>query len=216
MKIRILIVDDHIIFRTGLSSLIGREPEMEVVGEASDGLAAVGVAAELAPDIVLMDVSLPGLGGVDATRRIKEIRPETKVLILTVHEDEGLLLEAIRAGASGYVVKNAAESDLHNAIRTVCQGDMYIHATMTPALVKNLSPKPVPQRRSLDLLTPREVDVLRLLVRGNTNRQIAGKLSLSQRTVEGYRATLISKLNLKSRVDLINFAEEHGLLDNGE
>lgn len=213
MSIRILLADDHAVVRTGLRVLLNAEPDLELVGEAEDGDQALQMVARLRPDLVLMDVSMPGLSGIDALRQVKEIMPETHVLILTIHEDESLMRRAFHAGASGYVVKRAAEAELIHAIRAVWRGDIYIHPTMTRALLKDLvAPSPT-QHPHESILTPREIDVLRLIARGYTNQQIAKELTISARTVEGHRANLMSKLELHSRVELLEYAEQHNLLD---
>jgi two-component system response regulator NreC len=213
MTIRILIADDHGVLRAGLRALLRAEPDLKVVGEAADGNAVLRLAHELRPDIVLLDVSMPGLGGIETTTRLRRLLPEARILILTIHEDEGLLREAIRAGAAGYIIKRAAESELINAIHVVWRGDIYIHPSLNRALLRDLSPVQAPDTPSVESLTPREVDVLRLIARGYTSRQIAEVLNISVRTVEGHRANLTNKLSLHSRVDLVNYAEEHGLLN---
>jgi DNA-binding NarL/FixJ family response regulator len=213
MSIRILIVDDHSLIRAGLRALLEGEPDLQVVGEAGDGHAALRLTVELKPDIVLMDVSMPGLNGIEATRQLRDISPKSRVLALTVHEDEGMLREMIRAGAFGYIIKRAVESDIIQAIRSVAQGDIYVYPALTRALLKDLSPHAASDPDSKEALTPREVKVLRLLARGYTNRQIAQELNLSQRTVEGHRSSLVGKLGFSSRVELMNYAEEHGLLE---
>lgn len=213
MSIRILLADDHAVVRAGLRSLLTAEPDLEVIGEAEDGQQVLQMAGELRPDLVLMDVSMPRLSGLDAIQRLKEILPGTPVLVLTVHEDEGLLHKAIRAGASGYIIKRAAESELINAIRVVWRGDIYIHPALTRALLKDLVPNSPAQRPDEHTLTQREVEVLQLIAAGYTNSQIAQKLDISRRTVEGHRANLMAKLELHSRVELIEYAERHGLLD---
>lgn len=213
MTIRILIADDHGVLRAGLRALLRAEPDLKVVGEAADGNAVLRLAHELRPDIVLLDVSMPGLGGIETTTRLRRLLPEARILILTIHEDEGLLREAIRAGAAGYIIKRAAESELINAIHVVWRGDIYIHPSLNRALLRDLSPVQAPDTPSVESLTPREVDVLRLIARGYTSRQIAEVLNISARTVEGHRANLTNKLSLHSRVDLVNYAEEHGLLN---
>lgn len=213
MSIRILLADDHAVVRAGLRALLAAEPDFELVGEAEDGYQVPQMVARLHPDLVLMDVSMPGQGGIDALRLVKEMSPGTRVLMLTVHEDDTLMRRAIRAGASGYVVKRAAESELINAIRAVGRGDIYIHPSMTRALLKDLvSPSPVTYSHQ-DTLTHREIEVLRLIARGYTNNQIAKELNISARTVEGHRANLMSKLELHSRVELVEYAEQHDLLD---
>ena len=215
MTIRILIADDHSLIRTGLRTILNAQPGFEIVGEAADGHETLRLAQELRPDVVLTDISMPGPvgGGIAVARRLKELLPSIRVLILTVHEDESLLREAVRAGAAGYIIKRAAETELVTAIEAACRGELYIHPAMTRSLFKE--PTPAPASRALvdEALTQREIDVLRLLAKGYTNRQIADVLNLSMRTVEGHRSNLMSKLNVHSRVELTSFAEERGLLD---
>ncbi len=215
MAIRILVADDHSVIRTGLRTILGAQPDFEIVGEAADGSEALRLAYELQPDVVLTDISMPGPigGGLTVVRRLKETFPQMQLLVLTVHEDESLLHEAVSAGASGYIVKRAAETELVSAIRAACRGDLYVHPSMTRALFKTPAKPPMSKPVTIESLTPREIDVLRLLAKGYTNRQIADALKLSMRTVEGHRANLASKLNLHSRVELTSFAEEHGLLE---
>jgi DNA-binding NarL/FixJ family response regulator len=209
-----VIADDHGLIRAGLRALLEDVPDMQVVGEAADGNAVLRLAAELQPDIILMDVSMPGMNGIEATSQIRGISPQTRVLALTVHEDEGILREMIRAGASGYIIKRAVESDLIQAIRIISGGDMYIYPALTRALFKDFSPKSEDPQDQPETLTPREIDVLRLLARGYTNRQIAQYLNISPRTVEGHRSSLVGKLGFSSRVELVNYAEENGFLES--
>ncbi len=215
MTVRILIADDHSVIRAGLRTILSTQPDLEIVGEAADGNEALRLANELQPDVILTDISMPGPvgGGIAVARRLKETLPAIRVLILTVHEDEGLLREAIRAGAAGYIVKRAAETELISAIQAACRGDLYVHPSMTRVLFKEPATLPVSKPMPAELLTPREIDVLRLLAKGYTNRQIADVLCLSMRTVEGHRASLMSKLNVHSRVELTSFAEENDLLE---
>jgi two-component system response regulator NreC len=213
MSIRILIVDDHGVLRAGLRALLSAEPDLEVVGEAAAGDQGFSMADELQPDVVLLDISLPDLSGIEITRRLKERLPEVRVLILTFHEDESLLQEAIKAGAAGYIVKRAAESELIDAIRAVWRGDLYVHPIMTRALLKDLAPAPVSAKTPGEALTPREIEVLRLIAQGYTNRQTAEALNISVRTVESRRGNLVDKLNLHSRVGLVRYAKEHGLIE---
>ena len=215
MAISILIADDHGLIRTGLRALLQEVTEISVVGEAEDGYAALRRIAELKPDIVLMDISLPGLSGIEVTRQVKDISPATRVLMLTVHEDEGMLRESIRAGAYGYILKRAADAELIQAIRVVSQGHMYIYPSLTSALVKDLSPHGAAPEPAIEALTAREKEVLLLLARGYTNRQIATEMNLSVRTIEGHRASLVDKLGISSRVELMNYVEEHGLGGKG-
>jgi two-component system response regulator NreC len=211
MPIQILIADDHGLIRTGLRAVLQDVPDFEVVGEAEDGYSLLKLIAEFKPDIVLMDISMPGLSGLEATRQVREISPMTRVLAFTVHEDEEMVREMIRAGAHGYIIKRAIEADLIQAIRVVMQGYIYIYPTLTRALVQDLSPHSRSIETSHEALTQRETDVLLLLARGYTNRQIAQELHLSPRTIEGYRSNLVSKLGTKSRVEMMNYVEEHDL-----
>jgi DNA-binding NarL/FixJ family response regulator len=216
MVTRILIADDHGVLRAGLRALLDAAPDLTVVGDAADGDEALRLTNELQPDVVLMDISMPGRGGIEATARLRQLKSDIRVLILTFHEDETLLKEAIRAGASGYIVKRAVESELINAIRAVLRGDLYIHSGMTRALLADSgSPEPRSQM-SVERLTPREMEVLRLVAQGHTNRQIADLLTISVRTVETHRANLMGKLHLESRVELVRYAAEHGLFDPGQ
>jgi len=212
VPIRILIADDHAIVRSGLRALLQADPELEVVGEAKDGVETLHLAATLHPDTVLLDVTMPPDNGIETAKRLKEKHPQIVVLILTMHEDESLLHEALRAGAAGYVIKRAEEAEILRAIHATSQGDIYVHPAMTRALLHQAVTTEHRRGAPAIALTPRELDVLRLLARGNTNRQIAGLLGLSMRTVENHRANLMGKLGLASRVELVNYAEEQGLL----
>jgi len=212
VPIRILIADDHAVVRSGLRALLRADPDLEVVGEAENGLEALRLAELLHPDTVLLDITMPPENGIKTAQRLKEEHPELVVLFLTMHEDESLLHEALRAGAAGYIIKRAEESEIIHAIHAAHQGDIYVHPAMTRALLHQ--PVTTEHRRGspTNPLTRRELDVLRLLAKGNTNRQIAGLLGLSMRTVENHRANLMGKLGLASRVELVNYAEEHNLL----
>jgi two-component system response regulator NreC len=213
MSLRILIADDHGVLRAGLRALLNSEPDMEVVGEAVDGDEAVSLTHTLRPDIVLMDINMPGSGGIDATRQLMELGNDIRVLILTFHEDKYILQEAIRAGAAGYILKRAVESELVDAIKAVARGDMYVHPAMTRALLANSALVRDDDSVAIDTLTVREIEVLRLIAQGYTNRQVAEKLTLSVRTVESHRANLMNKLNLHSRLELARYAAQHGLLE---
>lgn len=212
MPIRILIADDHVLVRSGVRALLAADTDLEVVGEAGSGEETLRLAAALAPDLVLLDITMQETSGIATAERLKEAHPDLVVLFLTMHEDEGLLHEALRTGAAGYVIKRAEAAELVQAIRAAMGGDIYVHPAMTRSLLRQ--PAAAPSRRGTPApaLTPREVEVLRLLVRGNTNRQIAGLLGLSPRTVESHRANLMGKLGLESRVELVDYAEEHGLV----
>ena len=209
MGLRILVADDHGVLRAGLRALLNDETNYQVVGEASDSDEASRAAVELTPDIVLMDMSMPGIGGIEVTRKLHASLPETKVLILTVHEDAAFLREAMKAGAVGYVVKRAVESDLLAAIETAQRGELYVHSSLTRALLDvNGCSLPPPRRGDAETLTQREGDVLKLLTRGYTNRQIADELDLSIRTVETHRANILGKLGLSSRAELVRWAAD--------
>lgn len=212
MSISVFIADDHVLLRDGLRALLNKQAGIEVVGGASDGLEAQRLIKELRPDVVLMDINMPGQGGIEATRQLQQDCPEINILILTLHEDKNLLQEALQAGASGYIVKRASESELLNAIEAVTRGDIYIHPAMTRALLFQSEEKTVSRRETVETLTAREVQVLRLLANGHTNREIAQILAISVRTVESHRSNLMSKLDLYNRADLVQFAVKHDLL----
>lgn len=213
MATRILIADDHTIVRTGLRALIKAEPGMDLVGEAAGGEPALLLARQLVPDVLVLDLSMPDLDGIQVTRRLLQEQPQIKVLILTVHEDEALLREAIRAGAAGYILKQAAEAELISAINAVQRGEIYVHPRMIRALLEPGRQAPASSLNPVEILTPRETDVLKYIVQGYTNRQIADELKLSPRTVEGHRANLMEKLSLHSRVELVRYARENGLIE---
>jgi two-component system response regulator NreC len=189
---------------------------MVVVGEADDEHSAVSLTVEKRPDVVLMDISMPDSGGIEATRRIKKLVPEARILIMTVHEDKGLMQEAIRAGAMGYILKRAIKSELVNAIQAVMRDELYLHPAMARLLFmqaqnpQRQEPRLIPE--PFEPLTSREIEVLRLIARGYTNSQIAETLHISVRTVEYHRGNLTAKLNLRSRAELMRYAEEKGLV----
>jgi two-component system response regulator NreC len=212
MAVDIVLADDHGVLRGGLRALLNSEDDLKVIGEAATGEEVLQIASELQPDIVLLDLNMPGPGGIEVTRQLRELVPETRVLVLTVYEDEGLLREAIDAGASGYIIKRAVESELINAIRAVARGEMYIHPSMTRALFHEPAKRTKTPSGVHESLTPRETDVLRLIVRGYTNRQAAEELGLSVRTIETHRANLMGKLGLKSRVELVRWAADNDLM----
>ena len=213
MAIRILVADDHGVLRAGLRALLDAEPDMTVVSEASDGATALRLAISRRPNVVLLDISLPDDTGIEVTRRLRAACSDTQVLILTVHEDVTLLREAIRAGAAGYIVKRAIESELINAIRAVHRGDHYVHPSMTHALLQGEPPSTPIKEGLVEELTPREIDVLRLIAQGYTNRQAAEILTISVRTVETHRANIMDKLDAQGRVDLVRYAQKYDLLE---
>ncbi len=212
MSIRIAIADDHGVIRSGLRALVASDPEIEVVGEAADGREAQRLVEQLHPDIILLDIGMPGEDGIMTARKLKAAHPELIVLFLTVHEEESLLREALRVGAAGYVLKRAADSEIIAAIRAVHRGEIYVHPAMTRALVRQTVVPDAPKGIGGEGLTSREMDVLRLLAGGHTNRQVAATLGLSIRTVEGHRANVFGKLGISSRVELVTYAVAHGFL----
>ena len=210
---KVLIADDHAIVRTGLRALLHSEPTLQLVGEATGGYEAIEMVANFQPDILVLDLSMPDLDGIAVTRQLQPLYPDLKILILTLHEDEALLRESIKSGASGYILKRAAESELISAIQIVMRGDMYVDPSMLRSLIGE-QPQPANAgHESVDPLTPREIDVLKLIVQGYTNRQVGEELNISVRTVEGHRANLSGKLGLRSRVELVRYAREHGFLE---
>jgi two-component system response regulator NreC len=211
--IRILIADDHGVLRAGLRALLDAEPDLQVVGEATNSQETLRLIDTLCPDVILLDISMPGLGGIEITRQIKATGSKTHVLILTFHEDEGLLRASLQAGAAGYVPKRAVEAELINAIHAVQRGDLYVHPAMTRSLVKDLTPPSPRSDKETETLTAREIEVLRLIAKGHINRQIADILSISVRTVETHRANIMSKLGVRGRAELVRYAMDHGLLE---
>ncbi len=212
MAIRIVIADDHRILRAGLKTLLCSDPGIEVVGEATSGDEAIQKAQELHPDIVLLDIGMPGMNTLEATRCLVQNLPDTRVLILTMHEDSALVQEYLRAGASGYIVKRAAESELVDAIYAVWRGMIYVHPALMRTLISLPDKSTHKATTDVDTLTSREIEILRYIVKGHTNRQIADALNISVRTVETHRSNLMDKLGLHSRVELVRYATEHRLL----
>ena len=215
-KIKLLLADDHAVLRAGLKTLFNAQPDMEVVAEASDGREAVRKSRAVAPDIVLMDITMSGMSGLEATQEIKKQNPAIKVLVLTMHEDESYLHQMLHAGADGYLPKKAAATELVDAIRATYRGEHFIHSSMTAGLVTQLRDKEItgPQEAQKDsLLSQREREVLRLLAMGYTNQQIADMIYLSIKTVETYKSRLKDKLGLQGRAELVRYAIQSGLLD---
>jgi len=205
-------VDDHAILREGLRAMLGYYDDIEVVGEAQDGAQALSQVDELRPDIVLMDIAMPGMNGLEATRAIRERFPDTRVLILTQHEDPQYVLPLMQAGASGFVSKRALGADLINAIRVVAQGEIFLYPTAATTIVQEMRRLRDSATTTPESLTPREVEILTHIVEGKTNAQIAVDLSISVKTVEWHRANLMSKLDVHSVADLVRYALEHELM----
>lgn len=222
-RIRILLADDHAVLRAGLRALLGAQPDMEVVGEAGDGLEALALASQLHPDVVLADIGMPGLNGLELVRRMREEVPESRTVILSVHEDQSFLRRALQAGAAGYLVKRAAEADLLAGIRAVARGEAFLLPAMTKDLIEDYLQRTsrtpaadsadADRRDRFDGLTAREVEVLRCIAQGYSNAQIGERLTISMKTVESHRARITEKLNRRSRVELVRYALERGILE---
>ena len=211
--IRVMLADDHAVLREGLKTLIHSQGDMRVVGETGDGKLAPSLAIQVRPDVVVMDVSMPGVNGASATRQIKEASPQIRVLALTVHEDASYLQDMLGAGASGYILKRAAANELINAVRTVAEGKTYLDPQMTDAVVESFSS----ERRAAaapvaEELSERELAVAKLIAQGYTQKEIAAQLTLSTKTIETHKARLMEKLELRSRAELVRFACKQGWL----
>ncbi len=211
--IKVLIADDHAIVRAGLRSLIHSGHDMVLTGEATGGYETIELVEKSQPDVLVLDLSMPDLDGISVLKRISPQFPNLKILMLTLHEDEALLHAALKAGALGYILKRAAETELISAIQTVLRGDMYVDPSMVRKLLNNASLAATNQSQSNEALTPRETEVLKLIVQGYTNRQIGEELNISVRTAESHRANLSEKLGLHSRVELVRYARKNGLIE---
>ena len=210
---RILIADDHAVVRQGLKLLINSQPDMTVVGEAADGAAVLQQAATVEPDIVVMDLSMPGMNGLVATRALKEARPSVDIVALTRHDDETFLQEVLRAGASGYVLKQSNPAEFLRAIRAVAAGGVYLDPAMTSRVADGLLTKSSRAREvAPTLVSERETDVLRLIAMGHSNKEVAARLKISVKTVEVHKANAMKKLGLTGRVDLIRYGVLQGWL----
>lgn len=208
--IRILLADDHSLVRQGFRRILEAHPDLEIVGEASDGRQAVEEAARLQPGVVVMDVAMPGLNGIDATRQICETCPRTRVLALSMHRDAVYVREILRAGARGYLLKDAIDADLVSAVRAVARGEGYIAPAIADCVLADYR-KHVSD--PIDLLSARERQVLQLIAEGKTNKEIASLLQLSVYTVDAHRGRIMEKLNLHSTGELVRFALRKGLID---
>jgi len=213
LSIRILIADDYGILRAALRALFEQADGLLVIGEARDGPETLRLAQELQPDVILLDISMPGSGSIQVARKLRTQVPKARLLILTVHEDELLLRQALKVGVVGCIPKHAEGVELIAAIRAVYRGEVYVHSSLTSSLIRHLKPSLVHEPSSTEGLTPRETEVLRLVALGHTNRQIAELLFLSTPTVERDRANLMRKLGLHSRSELVRYARENGLLE---
>jgi two-component system, NarL family, response regulator NreC len=214
-KLRLLLADDHVVVRSGLRMLLQAREDIEIVGEAENGREAVEKVRALQPDVVLMDVQMPDMNGIEATRRIKQVSPATAVLALTMHEDDHYFFEMLHAGASGYVPKRAAPDELIEALHTVHQGNVFLYPSLATRLVQDYLQRAESGDQALvhDDLTPRELEVLTLIAGGMTNAEIADQLVISVKTVDRHRENIMRKLNLHNRIDLVKYALRMGLID---
>lgn len=204
--IKILIAEDHQTVREGIKLLVRSQPDMEVIGEANDGEEAIKLARELGPDLLLMDVSMPGMNGLKATKKLRKTMSELRILILTRHTDDGYLRQLIGAGANGYVLKQSAPQQLISAIRTVASGEAYLDASLTQRVLGGYSGKhPLKGERTGDL-SSREEEVLKMVALGYSNKEVAARLDLSVKTVEAHKANAMQKLGFKSRIEVVRFA----------
>lgn len=211
-RIKVLIADDHTIVRSGVRLLLDAEPDVDVVGEALDGIEAVELAGRLQPDVVLMDIAMPGMDGMEATRHIKEEWPQVNVLVLTMHRQDEYLFEVLKAGASGYILKAAETNELIHAVRVVARGEVFLYPTMTRRLVRDYLQRTAEDGAPTTSLTAREQQILSLLADGHSSQEIADKLVISPSTVYSHRSRLMEKLGLTSRYELLQYARRHGLI----
>lgn len=213
-KIKVLITDDHAIVREGLQAILSVQPDIEVIGEATNGEESVKKAKELQPDIILMDITMPGMNGLEATREIKKQNPEMKILVLTMHEEDDYFYRILEAGASGYFIKGGSFNELITALRVVWHGDVFIYPTMAKKLLVNYleGVKSGQEVEGYKKLTEREQEILRFVADGLTNQEIAEKLFISPTTVQTHRAHMMAKLGLHNRTELIKYAIRHGFV----
>jgi two-component system response regulator NreC len=208
-KIRILLADDHTVVRQGFRLILNQEPDMEVIAEAGDGVETVRLAVELKPTVVIMDIAMPKVNGLEATRRIMEKSPDSKILILSMHKDSVYVRETLRAGAKGYILKESIDQDLLRAIRAVAQGDGFLSPEISATVLEDYQQQAVDP---IDLLTAREREVLQLLAEGKVAKEIATALDVSVYTVDAHRGRIMKKLGLHSSTEIVRFAMRRGLI----
>ncbi len=211
-KAKVLLVDDHKVVRQGLKALFANEPDLEIVGEADDGREALALVPELQPDVILMDISMPGLNGIEATRQIIQAYPDVKVIVLSMHANEEYVFQVLRAGASGYVLKQSDSLEVLTAIRAALSGGSFLSPPISRTVIDDYVRRAEARRRDsdLDILTAREREVLQLLAEGLSNREIAAQLNISVKTVETHRSNMMSKLDVSSKTELVKYALRKG------
>lgn len=217
MTVSVVVADDHAIVREGIAAIIGGNQSFAIVGETGNGLAVVPLVEKLRPQVLIIDVMMPGLGGLEVIRQVRSKSPDTRIVVLSMHANEAYVVEALAAGADAYVLKQSPTLELTEAVRTVLSGNRYLSAPLSDCLIDAYVVKTeslgLPTR---DKLTVRMREVLHLVAEGQTNREIANALSISVRTVEKHRSNLMRKLNLKNYADLVRYAYEHGILPQGD
>lgn len=212
-KIKVLVVDDHAMFRQGIRALLEGYDDVEVVGEATEGREAIEKVHQLAPQVVLMDIAMPVMGGLEATRRIKKERPDAKVLVLTQYEDSEYILSLIKAGAKGYISKAATAAELVSAIRTIYKGESFLYPSAATTLIEEFLIRAGEEKNEYERLTDREREILQLVAEGRTNREIADTLFVSVKTVLRHRTNIMEKLGFHNRTELIKYAISKGLIE---
>jgi DNA-binding NarL/FixJ family response regulator len=214
-KLRIILAEDHETVREGLKLIVNAQSDMEVVGEAGNGAAAIKLARELSPDIVVMDISMPELNGLKATKKLKQVCPDVKVLTLTRHTDDAYLQQLIQAGASGYVLKQSAPTELIRAIHAISEGNSYLDPALTNKVMGGYASRAASLRgERKSSLTDREAEVLRMIAWGYSNKEIAARMDISVKTVEAHKANAVQKLDLHSRIDIVRYAILQGWLQD--